>query len=159
MIHIHSSSEENTVKSYTRRLLPYVLLALRLFIYHRLPQPATYSYYSTHIIKWVTESNWPVHIVKDRELCELLISGRPTLKLPSATTVSRDLKTCFEASQQRVAKLLRVRTHPSHYDTYSTDSAPRNIMGTLTLRRTHGPHRTTAPSLPGPFTSNTTVKC
>ena len=63
---------------------------------------------SAHVVQWVTESNRPIAIMKDRELRELLSAGRPTISLPSPQTVSRDINTCYTKCQARIDKLLRV---------------------------------------------------
>ena len=62
------------------------------------------------LVKWVTENNRPMNIVNDRELEELLTAGRPHIKVPSAATVSRDVKACFKKCCERIGKLLK--EHP-----------------------------------------------
>jgi hypothetical protein len=63
---------------------------------------------SSHLVKWITESNRPIHIVKDRELQDLLTAGRPHIQIPSPRTISRDIKLTFEACRERIGKLLQV---------------------------------------------------
>jgi hypothetical protein len=71
-------------------------------------QISTHLQYRAHIVKWVVESNRPAKIIDDRELRELLSAGRPTLAIPSSTTISRDIKICFEKCQEQIGKLLHV---------------------------------------------------
>jgi len=63
---------------------------------------------SARLVKWVTESNRPTSIVKDRELEQLLTAGRPHISLPSDVTVTRDVNACFKKCGERVRKLLKV---------------------------------------------------
>lgn len=72
-------------------------------------------YYSAHLVKWVTENNWPANIINDRELCDLLTAGRPTIQLPSHKTISREIKSSFEKCRERVAKLLQERRGHLHF--------------------------------------------
>jgi len=72
-------------------------------------------YHSAHLVKWITESNRPTSIVKDRELRELLTAGRPNFEIPSPDTISRDIKSSFDKCRARVAKLLQVcQQHLAH---------------------------------------------
>ncbi|KAH9924959.1 uncharacterized protein BXZ73DRAFT_25083, partial [Epithele typhae] len=59
------------------------------------------------IVRWVAESSRPYNIVKDRHLLTLLKTGRPNYKVPSATTVARDVKSVFAGSRSTMRKLLR----------------------------------------------------
>ena len=63
---------------------------------------------SARLIRWITEANWPLKIVQDRQLQDLLTAGRPELKVPGRSTVARDLKAVYERSADRVKKLLMV---------------------------------------------------
>jgi hypothetical protein len=105
----------------------------------------------------VTESNRPANIIQDRELHELLCAGCPTLELPSAVTVSYDIKTCFKKCQERVGRLLCVRT--SFACRRSSFILFRIMTAVSTLRLTLGHHQTTVPSWPGLFTWSTMAKC
>jgi hypothetical protein len=64
--------------------------------------------YSARLVKWVTENNRPLNIINDRELCNLLTAGRPSIHLPLHHTILRDLNAAFEKCRDRVAKLLQV---------------------------------------------------
>ncbi len=64
--------------------------------------------HSAHIVKWVTEINRPISIVKDQELCEIFTIGRPTLDIPSPNTISCDIKASFSKCRMHVASLLQV---------------------------------------------------
>ena len=64
--------------------------------------------HSAHIVKWVTENNRPISIVEDRELCEILTVGRPTLDILSPDTISHDIKASFSKCRTRVMSLLQI---------------------------------------------------
>jgi hypothetical protein len=66
--------------------------------------------FRARLVKWVTENNRPTNIVNDRELEQLLTAGRPHIKIPSSTTVSRDIEACFKKCRERIGKLLK--DHP-----------------------------------------------
>ena len=61
-----------------------------------------------HIVRWCTESNRPLNIVKDREFEVLMKAGRPGTMLPSASTVTRDVKAAFERCREHIDSLLKV---------------------------------------------------
>ncbi|KAH6893863.1 hypothetical protein BKA70DRAFT_1077058, partial [Coprinopsis sp. MPI-PUGE-AT-0042] len=58
------------------------------------------------IVRWVSESARPTSIVKDEHFLSLMKTGRPEYKVPSPSTVSRDIKAVFAKARQRMAKLL-----------------------------------------------------
>ncbi len=60
------------------------------------------------IIRWVAESLCPFNIVKDHGFNSLMKTGQPSYYLPHPTTVSRDVKTVFAKTRQRIAGLLQV---------------------------------------------------
>jgi hypothetical protein len=62
------------------------------------------------IVRWVSESMRPFSIVDDRGFQSLMKTGRPTYYIPSASTVSRDVKQVFVKVRGRIAKMLQVRT-------------------------------------------------
>jgi hypothetical protein len=66
----------------------------------------------TELVRWVSESLRPFKIVKDHGFQCLMKTGRPQYYLPSLMTVSRDVKTVFAHSRERVAKLLQVCYYP-----------------------------------------------
>ena len=53
------------------------------------------TYTSTHIAKWVAESNRPVSIVSNPELINLLTTGHPHLTVLSPNTVQHDIKAAY----------------------------------------------------------------
>ena len=61
------------------------------------------------IVRWVSESKRPFSIVEDRGFQALMKTGRPGYYIPSATTVSRDVKKVFVNVRKRMAKMLQVR--------------------------------------------------
>ena len=57
----------------------------------------------------IAESGHPFKIVEDRGFLSLMKMGRPGYYIPAATTVSQDAKLVFAQTQERLAKLLKVR--------------------------------------------------
>jgi hypothetical protein len=76
-------------------------------------------YGSAHIAKWVAENNCPANIVSNPELIELLMTGRPAIKIPSPNTIQRDVKAAYEKCHQRIGKLLQ--DYPGHIH-FATDA-------------------------------------
>jgi hypothetical protein len=58
-------------------------------------------------VRWVAESKRPFKIVEDRGFQKLMKTGRPEYYIPSATTVSRDVKKVFINVRKRMAKMLQ----------------------------------------------------
>ncbi len=101
------------------------------------------------IVRWVSESHRPFSIVEDRGFRCLMKTGRPEYYLPSARTVSCDVKEVFKKARSRIAKVLQVRvqvrmTRPLN----KTELPSRNMMVPSALRRTHGHRLITRPMLP-----------
>lgn len=59
-------------------------------------------------VRWVCESKRPFQIVEDCAFKSLMKTGRPGYTIPSASTISRDVKKVFANVRQRVAKMLQV---------------------------------------------------
>jgi hypothetical protein len=64
--------------------------------------------YRTEIVRWVLENLRPFKIVSDRGFQSLMKTGRPDYHILSPSTVSRDVKTVFAHTRQRIAKMLQV---------------------------------------------------
>lgn len=62
-------------------------------------------------MRWVSENYRPYDIVTDRAFVMLMKTGRPEYKLPSPSTVSRDVQRVFERCRTRIAKMLQVSRH------------------------------------------------
>ena len=60
-------------------------------------------------MRWVAESKRPFQVVNDRGFQMLMKTGRPDFYIPSAETVSRDVKNVFVRVRQRIAKMLQVK--------------------------------------------------
>ncbi|KAH9010166.1 hypothetical protein EDB83DRAFT_2183594, partial [Lactarius deliciosus] len=58
-------------------------------------------------VRWVAESKRPFQIVNDEGFRKLMMSGRPTCYIPSAKTISQDVKQVFVNVQWRVAHMLQ----------------------------------------------------
>jgi len=66
------------------------------------------TFYSAEIVRWVAESRRPFQIVNDRSFQSLMKTGRPGYQIPSAETVSCDVKGVFMHVWQRIAHMLQV---------------------------------------------------
>ncbi|KAG1760281.1 hypothetical protein EDD22DRAFT_781373, partial [Suillus occidentalis] len=60
------------------------------------------------IVRWVSESVRPFKIVEDRGFQSLMKTGRPECYIPSASTVSHDVKLIFAQTHKRIARMLQV---------------------------------------------------
>lgn len=63
---------------------------------------------SAEIVRWVAENKRPFNVVNDRAFRNLMKTGRPEYRIPSAQTVSRDVRHVFKRVRQRIAKMLKV---------------------------------------------------
>jgi len=66
------------------------------------------TFYSAEIVRWVAESRWPFQIVNDRSFQSLMKTGCPGYQIPSAETVSCDVKGVFVCIWQCIAHMLQV---------------------------------------------------
>jgi hypothetical protein len=88
-------------------------------------------------VKWITKSNHPARIIDDRELRELLLTGRPTMQLPSASTIARDIRSSFLFCRDRIAKLLREYPGRIHFATDSWTSPNHRAFVAWTVHLEH----------------------
>jgi len=65
-------------------------------------------FYSANIVRWVAESRWPFQIVNDCGFQSLMKTGCPGYQIPSAETVSCDVKGVFMCVWQHIAHMLQV---------------------------------------------------
>jgi len=63
---------------------------------------------SAEIMRWVCESMWPFSIIEDRGFHSLMKTGRLEYYLPSALTVSCDVKEVFTKVHTRITNMLQV---------------------------------------------------
>jgi hypothetical protein len=78
------------------------------------------------------ENKRPFQIVNDRALQCLMKTGRPDCYIPSAETLSRDIKNVFVCVRELIANMLQVRYHdPNQYENILTRS--QNIDGKLSF--------------------------
>ena len=96
--------------------------------------------FSAHLVKWVTKNNRPTRIIEDRELRELLLTGRPATQLPSAMTISRDIQTSFALCRDRIAKLLREHPGKIHFATDTWTSPNHRAFVAWTVHFEHQGH-------------------
>jgi hypothetical protein len=64
---------------------------------------------TAEFVCWVTESNRPFQIVNNHGFWALMKIGRPKYYIPSAETLSRDVKNVFVHVCGQIAKSLQVR--------------------------------------------------
>ena len=64
--------------------------------------------FRAEIVRWVAESKWPFKVVEDRGFQHLIKTGRPEYYIPSAKTVSRDVKKVFVNVCKHMVKMLQV---------------------------------------------------
>jgi hypothetical protein len=71
----------------------------------------------------------PFKIVKDRGFQCLMKTGHPDYYIPSARTVSRDVKKVFIECRQRIAKMLHVREQDQlRVEIMNINKPARNMM-------------------------------
>ncbi|KAF8798677.1 hypothetical protein BYT27DRAFT_7122876 [Phlegmacium glaucopus] len=63
------------------------------------------------IVRWVAESKQPFQVVNDRGFQSLMKTGRPSYHIPSAETVSHDVKKIFVQARKCIAKMLQVNLY------------------------------------------------
>jgi len=59
-------------------------------------------------VHWVTENKRPFQVVNDRAFRSLMKTGRPESYIPSAETLSRDVKNVFISASKRISDMLQV---------------------------------------------------
>ncbi len=59
-------------------------------------------------VHWVTENKRPFQIVNDQAFRSLMKTGRPEIYIPSAETLSRDVKNVFVGVCKRISNMLQV---------------------------------------------------
>ena len=64
---------------------------------------------SAEFVRWVTENNWLFQIVNNRGFHALMKTGRPECYIPSAETLSCDIKNVFVHVHGCITKALQVR--------------------------------------------------
>ena len=67
-----------------------------------------YGLDSAWIVRWMAENKRPYEIVTDRAFLCLMKTGQPEYKIPSPSTVSRDVRRVFARCRARVAGMLQV---------------------------------------------------
>ena len=102
----------------------------------------TNELHSAHLVKWLTENNWPINISNERELHQLLMAGHPSIQLPSNLTISCDIHVSFRKCQEQIAKLCWgcQLIHPYHQYNYMNFN--RSILVVSMLWQMHGCHWT-----------------
>ncbi|KIJ94929.1 hypothetical protein K443DRAFT_109642, partial [Laccaria amethystina LaAM-08-1] len=91
------------------------------------------------IVRWVSESVRPFKIVEDRGFLSLMKTGWPDYYLPSASTVSRDVRIVFARTRARIGQMRQeyagqisfatdAWTSPNHY-AYVVVTAHLEVQG------------------------------
>ena len=92
------------------------------------------------LVKWVTESNRPTRIVKDRDFVKIITAGRPHLAVPSPATVSRDIEAVFEGSRDKIKTLLQDHPGRLHFATDAWTSPNHQAFVAWTVHLEHDGH-------------------
>ena len=95
---------------------------------------------SAEIVRWVSESKRPFEIVNDWGFQSLMKTGRPDYQIPSAITVSRDVKKVFMRIRKQIAKMLQVKSVLLGQLIYLNDLPCRSMKELSVLLRMPG-HR------------------
>ena len=66
---------------------------------------------SIEIVQWVSENKCPFSIVDNSRFQSLMKTGQPEYHIPSALTVSQDVKYAFVCVCKQIAKMLQVRNY------------------------------------------------
>ncbi len=66
------------------------------------------KYSRAEYVRWVTENKRPFQIVNDQAFRSLMKTGRPETYIPSAETLSRDVKNVFVGIRKRISDMLQV---------------------------------------------------
>ena len=110
-------------------------------------EPVTMSHRSltnpeacARLVKWIVEDARPVRIARDRELVKLLSAGRPHLVVPSAATITRDIKAVFAASQDKIKKLLEEHPGRLHFSTDAWTSPNQRALVAWVVHLEHDGH-------------------
>ncbi|KAF8885306.1 hypothetical protein BD779DRAFT_1442450, partial [Infundibulicybe gibba] len=92
----------------------------------QLSQPATVSH-RTH----TSEET------RDREFRSLMMAGRPSLALPSPSTVSRDIRAAFQACRERIDTILKEHPDRIHFATDAWTSPNHRAFVAWTVHLQH----------------------
>ncbi|TFY58886.1 hypothetical protein EVJ58_g6134 [Rhodofomes roseus] len=92
---------------------------------------------SAEIVRWVAESMRPFNIVKDRGFESLIKTGRPEYKLPSPTTVGRDVRKVFLRVRDRIARWLQEYDGKLNFATDAWTSPNQKAMVAFTVHFEH----------------------
>jgi uncharacterized DUF497 family protein len=90
-------------RQHTKTEARYVIITMYLLVF---PDDLV----SAEIVRWVTESKQPFQVVNNRGFQMLMKTGRPDFPIPSAETVSHDVKNVFINVHQRIARMLQVKS-------------------------------------------------
>lgn len=91
--------------------------------------------------RWVTENNRPPNIVTDRQLHDMLSSGRPQLTLPTKYTISRDIFCCFDYAREKIDRLLQEYDGRLHIATDAWTSPNHRAFVAFTVHLAHNGRR------------------
>jgi len=79
-----------------------------LFLFCHCKTSDTIECCRAEFVRWVTENKRPFQIVNDRAFRSLMKTGRPESYIPSAETLSRDVKNVFVSVRKRISEMLQV---------------------------------------------------
>lgn len=73
--------------------------------------------FSIEVVKWVTSNMRPFSIVSDPGFLKLMKTGRPHIKIPSKSTVARDVSSMFKRAQGEIKTYLEKHAGRVHIST------------------------------------------
>ncbi|TFY69264.1 hypothetical protein EVJ58_g529 [Rhodofomes roseus] len=129
-----SSKAKDSVKKYRRTQnlkVAFGAASKKSFHYSTIQHTPTET--RAEIVRWVSESMRPFNIVKDRGFNCLIKTGRPEYKLPSPTTVGRDVRKVFEHVRERVARWLQEYDGELNFATDAWTSPNQKAMVAFTV--------------------------
>ncbi|KAH8995598.1 hypothetical protein EDB92DRAFT_1757822, partial [Lactarius akahatsu] len=90
-------------------------------------------------VRWICENNQPFQIVNDREFCCLMKTGRPEYYIPSAETLSCDVKNVFVRVRKHISTMLKEYNGKLSFATNAWTSPNHKAYVTITVHlENHG---------------------
>lgn len=95
------------------------------------------NYLSAHIAKWVAENNYPVSIIADPELVDILTSGHPHIIVPTSNMVWHNVKAAYAKCYGCITKLLHDHLGHIHIATDVWTSTNHHAFVVWTMHLEH----------------------
>jgi len=71
-------------------------------------EPCTREARRWGVLRWIVRKNRPFYIIEDEELRDIFRMMKPRAEVPSANTVSKDIKEVYEMMKVRVVDYFEV---------------------------------------------------